>query len=343
MPVKRKLAMGANPMNHFLEEYVSLKYGLRTITGVTRITQSDKHLYRKYFKNRESSYSSSWLYILRASRGYFGEIGLKCHRDNFLVSIGIRNGTLYLVRPMGKNKFLQLRKLCQELRNITKLPIIIRKIDKELLDLLCAKHPNEFSTKIDRRTFNLEDDSYEEQAVLSDSLFTKELEINPQAKLLFRKVKRFENSQIEITKRCWDKSHTQITPSRLELINNLSGGNAGKINSYRPMITEGLLKQGLKDNYISCIYYSNNDSKIHGFYLGEGVSQRKFGLYCALSSTAHPGITEWMDVDFFRGIVDSGFNIITLGGAENHGVYNYIKKLLPVSAPQRMFSMIYIA
>jgi hypothetical protein len=119
---------------------------------------------------------------------------------------------------------------------------------------------------------------------------------------------------------------------------HLFGSNPEKYKSYKQMIQEISSQGSDNDRYKVCIY-RDKDETIHGLYIGELLEKGSMGLYCAVSSRAFPGITEWMDYDFFQQIFHEGIHSLYLGGSETEGVHAYIQKLLPMTPPYFMQPM----
>ena len=111
-----------------------------------------------------------------------------------------------------------------------------------------------------------------------------------------------------------------------------------KYKSYIQMIREVSSQPG---NTYTTRVYQDEQATVHGLYVSETLAAGTMGLYCAVSSKRAPGITEWMDYDFFHQLYREGVHTLYLGGSETRGVDSYVKKLLPTE-PSYLLQPLYL-
>ncbi len=283
---------------------------LKTISGISRLTFDDQQFSYTIFPKHSIRYSQSWLYILRVSRDDKGGLGYKFVSHDLVAVIGYRNDVIYVMPISDETKGIALEKLCREIFVKTKKTIILRKI-----------HTSGEQEKKIIETNILEDDFAPEKILQLKRLFiSPNGAINPAAFNLIKKVKTFENlnKKLKVV-----QSLRNITKDQLK---NFFINFPQKRKSYANMI-EYLITQKNNPRYKIMIFL--NGKKIQGLYIAEVYSLREMGLYCGLTLKEFAGETEWMDIYFFRSILEAGIQTLYLGGAENEGITNYITKLIP--------------
>src|SRR5262249_14560352 len=119
---------------------------------------------------------------------------------------------------------------------------------------------------------------------------------------------------------------------------NLFGPDPDKYRSYQQIIHETCAQGSRTSRYTVCAYY-DEDAIIQGLYISERLKDDQAGLYCAVSAKTFPGLTEWMDYDFFQRLFQQGTRSLYLGGSETRGVHDYVQKLLPATPPYYMRPM----
>ena len=124
-------------------------------------------------------------------------------------------------------------------------------------------------------------------------------------------------------------------------LRKMAGNVYDKYTSYAQMIKDVLVNRKTSRIFNFFVYYK--EKEIHGIDIVEFLDSNTVGLYCAVTSKAFPGITEWIDYDFFTRVLDLGVKTVYLGGSETQGVYQYIKKLSPSAPPYKMYSLEYPA
>ncbi len=177
-----------------------------------------------------------------------------------------------------------------------------------------------FEKHVDGLT-HFEEEAYPENLLILDRLYNPGPDKNLQPLSLLRKVKRFENGPMNLLAMT-EGSSFESQPGFLALF----GPNPDKYKSYLEIIREASTQQANIGRYKVCMYLDEY-ATIHGLYISELLQEKCMGLYCAVSSRALPGITEWMDHDFFRQLFHDGIRYLYLGGSETSGVNAYIQKL----------------
>lgn len=303
----------------FLEQSVFSR--LSTLeNGISRLSPIDADLFRQAWRNEAICYANSWLYILRSTRNDLGGFGYKFVGNETLASLGYRNNTLFLVHPTGAGRFNTIKDLCPKIYHSLKCHIILKKIDEELYNQL-------YETKM-FQVYNgnpnlLEEEAFPEHMLELDKLYNQSVGLYNKSIPFIRKVKRFEKNPIKLVAKA-EIPYVEGNPG----FHDLLGYNPDKYHSYLQIINE-VRSHGLGNgNYKVCTYYDEREI-IHGLYIAELLDEHTMGLYCAVSSRSFPGITEWMDYDFFKQVFNNGIEYLYFGGSETAGVDTYVKKLLP--------------
>jgi hypothetical protein len=277
-----------------------------------------------WFNQSHDRYANGWLYLLRATRDDQGEKGFLINRDGFQVGLGYRNKTIYLVRPSGTTAVKNIREICRYLQERSESEIILKKVDEDLAQALECEDFFDSSKYIREQTL-LEDEFRPELYVDLNELFPTIDTINPKARNLSRKVTRF----LKASSICPEVHELHDDLMTVERIHRFLSKHQTKAKAYR-LVVEAVCRANSRGPYISTVY---QDSKsIEGVYVAERLSARTAGLYCAVTSKSAVGMTEWMDVSFFRKLHAMGITKLLLGGCETDGVRAYCNKLLAQSA-----------
>ena len=303
-----------------LERHMFAK--LATVSSdISRLSPTDADLFRAAFQKEEICYANSWLYLLRTTRNDQGARGYKFVGKETLMGMSYRYNTVYLVHPMGPGRFQITLDLCYEIHKRMQCPIILKKVDQALYEYLWST--GLFQTSIDDLTL-FEEEAFPEHILPLEELYNADSGLYQQQSIPFiRKVKRFEKSSPKLL--------TETEISDLESnpgFQKLFGFNPDKYKSYIQVVREVRSRKSEDGKYKICVYYDEHQT-IHGLYISELLAKKCMGLYCAVSSRAFPGITEWMDYDFFQQIFSDNIPYLYLGGSETQGVDAYVKKLLP--------------
>jgi hypothetical protein len=289
-------------------------------SGISRLSPADAHLFRQAFQKEEVCYANSWLYTLRSTRSDLGGFGYKFVGNETLVSIGYHNNSIFLVHPMGPKRFQTVVGLCAKIYNSLKCRIILKKMDQELYEQLqSTKLFQEYTGDLTL----LEEEAFSEHVLELEKLYSPSVGLYNQSIPFMRKVKRFEKNPIELVAEA-EISDIEGNPG----FYNLLGYNPEKYYSYSQIINEVRSQRSNNGKYKVCTYYDEKGT-IHGLYTAELLEEGRMGLYCAVSSRSFPGITEWMDYDFFKRVFNDGMDYLYFGGSETVGVDAYVKKLLP--------------
>ena len=309
--------------SNLLEQHMFAK--LATVSSnISRLSPTDADLFRTTFQNEEICYANSWLYLLRATRNDQGQRGYKFVGDQTVMGMSYRHNTVYLVRPMGAGRFRTTLDLCHEIRSRMQCPIILKKLDQELYEYLCSTQL--FQKCADDSTL-FEEEMFPEHILPLEKLYCADSGLYHQSIPFMRKVKRFAKSSPKLL------AETQISDVESNPgFQNLFSFNPEKYKSYMQIMREIRSQQSEDGKYKVCVYYDEHKT-IHGLYISELLKEKNMGLYCAVSSRAFPGITEWMDHDFFQQVFYDNIQYLYLGGSETQGVDAYVKKLFP-STPE---------
>ncbi len=308
----------------------SIDQCILSISQISSLSLNDeKFLKSALFKN-QIPYARSFLYVLRASSDQNGNLGYKYVDQNLIAIIGYRHNTIYILPIIDQTQGVMLGKLCKTLIRATGCRVLLKKFSSQVFPNI-ALQPSSNTNLSDSQK---EDDAYPEKISNLNHLFMPSTNsVNPNAKRFIRKIKRFEKTNIEFS------ILDDITQIPLKNLEQFFMKNPKMYASYYPMIIY-LIKSREDNRYKTSIFLYKN--KIHGIYVSEVFSDTDAGLYCALTSRAYQGSTEWMDWYFFRKMRMLGIQTLYLGGAESKGVEYYIKKLLPVNPPINVETIEYL-
>jgi hypothetical protein len=295
---------------------------------ISRLSPTDANVFRNVFQQESLCYANNWLYMLRATRNDLGGLGYKFVGKDTVMGIGYRNNTLYLIHPIGCGSFNTIVDFCQQIRKRVACSIILKKIDRILYERLSST--NLFQGYIGDLTL-CEEEAFPENVLLLERLYSPG--IDARSLPLLRKVKRFENGSMHLLAQK-DGASIEKHPG----FHNLFGHSPEKYRSYLQIIREVDAHRANDGRYTVCLYIDEH-AAMHGLYISEWLGAESMGLYCAVSSKSSPGITEWMDYDFFQQLFHNGVRYLYLGGSETQGVDAYIQKLLPVAPPYLMRPM----
>jgi len=300
--------------------------------GISRMSPTDADLFRDAFQRESICYANSWLYLLRSTRNDEGDFGYKFVGEGTLAGIGYRHHSVYIVRPIGAGRFQMILDLCSRIYESLQCPIILKKIDRALYEQLSATQL--FQAHADDLTL-FEEEAFPEHILQLEHLYSPLADRDQRSLSLLKKVRRFEKSMKLLPEQdvYWEDLESNAG------FQNLFGDNPGKYKSYKQIIREASSFRARDGKYKVCAYYDERHA-VHGLYISELFEKGSMGLYCAVSSKSSPGITEWMDYDFFRQLFQEGIHTLYLGGSETEGVDAYIKKLLPIAPSYLMRPML---
>lgn len=254
------------------------------------------------------------------------------------MGLGYRNQSVYIVHPMGKNRFTETLTLCQKIQQSMRCPIILKKIDQELYAYLRSSEffqkqqdvsisHAETLLKYPETARLLEEEAFPEHILHLSALYGSTASGYNKNGSFIRKVKRFEKNTITLL-----SERTCVHVEEMPGFSTLLVPNSEKYQSYIQMIREVGTHDVGDGRYKVSTYYDEQQT-LHGLYISESFGNGTMGLYCAVSSKGFPGITEWMDYHFFQRLYQDGIQYLYLGGSETQGVDTYIKKLFPISPP----------
>ena len=294
-------------------------------SNISRLSSTDAEVFRYAFEQEDLCYANSWLYLLRSTRNDYGASGYKFVGKETYMGIGYRNNTIYIVHPMGPGRFEATRDLAEALRKNLACPIILKKVDQALYEYLSSS--GLFQPFADASPL-CEEEVFPEHVLLLPRLYGSEGGRYQRSSLPFmRKVRRFEKNAIQLLVQT-DISGIEHYPG----FRDLFGAHPDKYRSYLQIIQEVSSQGPDNDRYKACAY-CEEDGPLRGLYITERLKAQSMGLYCAVVARLAPGVTEWMDHDFFRRVSNDGISALYLGGSETAGVHAYVKKLLPTEPP----------
>lgn len=293
-----------------------------SLPGLTRLSPADAAFFRKIFQEEELCYANSWLYLLRSTRDDQGGFGYKFVSGDMVAGVGYRDRSFSIVHPVGPNRYTGLVDLCRRIHELSQRPVVLKKVDQELYDRLVAE-PQFFIERDDRDLF--EEEAFPEHILQLERLFVPTPESKQRLQPFVKKVQRFErqNKLWAVKGVSWQELESNPGFERL------FGYNPDKFKSYAHILKEASSAPADEGRYRVCAYYDEHGT-IQGVYVSELFEPGIMGLYCAVSSKSSPGITEWMDYDFFQRLFHEGIHMLYLGGSETEGVHAYVQKLLPI-------------
>jgi hypothetical protein len=283
------------------------------------------------FEEKCRYYADSYLYFLRATRDDFGNLGKLSKRGNTTFGLGYRNGAVYLVRPDGSDAVEQVRSLAFFIKRQLNIPVVLKKVGLPMADELKGvgfrSQPSFSSSAL------LEDEMFPEQMIELDGLLLECGQINPQARNFRKKFRTFAKRRAPLLARSV-VGLGQISELLAQIRKRLDH-TGQKIYSYKAILEIALAANAPRQRrYVATAFYDGANF-LEGIYVAHLLDDKRAGIYCALSSRASEGITEWMDATFIRSLCHAGIKEILLGGSETVGVYDYVRKLRarPVDPP----------
>lgn len=284
--------------------------------GVTALTHADEQLFRAAFAKHALQYAHSWLYMLRAAHLEQGELGYKYVSSRMVAVIGYRHNFIYVTPLFDTTAGIELQKICDRLFLTTSKPVLIKKFMPRSFNQLTP------AANIPPDELPLEDDTCPETILKLPRLFvTADGQVTPMAKKLVRRARAFEKTGIsfDITE--------DIADVPFEKVKEFLAKDQEKFASYLPIVK--YLYTQKTDPYKYRVMIFTHKGRVRGLYMTEILSLTDVGLYGGITSKDAGGITEWMDIYFFRTLYRAGIQTLHLGGTENIGIAEYIKKLFP--------------
>ena len=263
------------------------------------------------------AYHNSALYFLRASRLAAGERGYAVTdgADSTLCFMGYRDNALYLLSNVWETQQEPLLKIARAAT--TAQPLIFKKVPVSLADTLQANSPLTIAAEGNGQ---FEDENSPEKGITLP-LFADMQNVPKQLAKLSSKYNRFLKNNLQM-KRQELRPGDALLPY-LYAINK----EAAFTNAYLEM---SRYFETARNHALHCFVFTTGDD-VKGVYLAEELTSECAGLYCAIGSRCHAGITEWMDVEVFQALHNRGFNHLLIGGSETAGVQHYVQKLHPFS------------
>lgn len=290
----------------------NIEDAIRGVLGVSRFSLLDEQRFRRFFQQSEKRYASSWLYALRASHMPDGALGYAYVWEGALATIGYRHGYVYVFPVFDATGGAALQSLCVQIASATDKSIIIKKYDKEL-------YPQ--TTVSTAEALPLEDDTCPETYIDLRKYFQPSGRINPVLHKLQRRARSFERSSSTI------RAVQDIRQIPLQKLETFLAHDKEKYLNYIQILRYLYNHTDTEARYLTTVF--TDDTKVRGLYMAERLPAASIGLYGAITSKDEGGITEWMDLTYFRYVYDQKIDFILLGGAENTGIAAYISRLIP--------------
>lgn len=211
-----------------------------------------------------------------------------------MFSVGFRNNVLHIINPVGNEIADKVLKFCNAIDNPkshNNIEVVIKKASEQVVEELLAT--NLFAVASENLPELLEDESFPENVLDLEFTFPFGSEINSRAQNLGKKYRSFEKIGMELHRH--DDLHGLGNHILYEGLRSLSRANHNKWLAYKLIIDEVSKNPGF---YKTSVFTHNG--KIHGIYIAEPFQNDDAGLYCAITSREYQGMTEWMDVVFFK-------------------------------------------
>jgi hypothetical protein len=241
-----------------------------------------------------------------------GALGYAFIGKNMIATIGYRNGHVYVLPIFDATGGAALQTLCEQIAFATHKSIVIKKFDKTL-------HPQTSVTTAE--ALPLEDDTCPETYIDLRKYFQPSGRVNPALHKLQRRARSFERSGNTIM------SVQDIRQIPLRKLETFLARDKEKYLNYIQILRYLYNHTDTESRYMTTVF--TDDTKVRGLYMAERLSASGIGLYGAITSKDEAGITEWMDLAYFRHAYDQKIDAILLGGAENSGIAAYISRLIP--------------
>lgn len=303
---------------------LSVKNRLLNIQCVSQLTIEDEQFFRVAFPRDAVRYSRSWLYTLRASHFPGGELGLKYTTEQFVAVIGYRNKYIYVTPVFDATAGVKLQELCDAIIEATGQRVILKKFSSDIAQVTTSA----------AKRLPLEDDHAPEVILQMQRLFVSaDGLINPAATRVIRKVRTFEERSKDFV------VVEDIKTVPLEKIEHFLATHKEKYENYVPMVRYLAAQSSNIYSYRIAIFLYNDE--IRGLYITEKLSLTELGFYCGVTTKDEPGLTEWMDIYFFRKMFKEGVQTVYLGGSERDGIAQFINKLLPYRPSYSVQALLY--
>ncbi len=302
----------APPNDTASSSYKAIERAIQGVAGVARLSLLDELRFRRSLQPGGRRYASSWLYALRASHLPDGALGYAYVGDGLLTTIGFRHGYVYVLPVSDSTGGTALQSLCGQLASATDQPIIIKKYDPEL-------YPR--TTVSTLETLPLEDDTCPETYLDLRKYFQPSGRVNPVLHKLQRRARSFDRTGSAI------KAVHDIRQISLRKLETFLARDKEKYLNYIQILRYLYGHTDTEGRYLTTVFA--DDTRVRGLYMAERLTADSIGLYGGITTKDVAGITEWMDLAFFRHIYDQKFDSILLGGAENAGIAAYISRLIP--------------
>ncbi len=338
--------------NHLLEK-VNSDNVMSNCNNVYRLDKHFSELYTKFFsKDNRNLYSNNWLYIKQASRNK----NLGYYDGERIFAMGMHKDHIVVVRPIGKLDY-NFIDILSKLRKITKLPVFVKKIEKQDLGILCKfeniKLIDTAIKKIDSNCSksNLvwdevavaDDDTYPEIIVSIDLLldvshspaywFEKyhTLFYKDQSKHNISKIKRnYKAYRWAILKSKKLSPKVNIIPYELSnkklvfnFISEYFDDNQKNIEPYHYLISRPHNPSKGIFTYLAIL---EETKEIIGYICAGRIGEQGAGIYAEISSKLFSGFSEYLSFLFYSCLKSYGITELNLGGSETIGLHHFKKK-----------------
>lgn len=296
---------------------------LSNISHITSIDINDKSLYKKFFMaDNKERYSNSWLYIIQASRGIgSNNIGMKFFDDNNLISFGIHNNHLVVVRPMGDDVVNILKQLVPNLYALSNLPVYLKKVDEYDAEQLLNQP--QFKPIYDYPWDKIEiacDDTFPEQMVDLELMFEIDKLRGTKWKNLREDLSRFRHRGKEMVLKEYNINMKNMI---LRYIKSWASGDMIKYTAYAPLLNNFSPDESLDDYFI---YYIIHENKISGFYIIEKMTNESVSAIAGFTDKKTAlASTSWFEI-YKKMFYDYKTKRVHLGGSEYEGQHRFKRK-----------------
>ena len=304
--------------------------------NLKRLHQEHCDLFRTFASRRPTCYANGWLYHLRSARNENGSAGFVYHTRDFFVTLGVRKRCVVLVSPMGKKRSSETESLVCGLSESTGMSVLLKKVDSDVFSFLL----NRPGFSVCDNPELLEDETFPEHDLEFANLFDRNLHVRPIARQLRRRLRQFHSKEIPLLG-LPERGPKSI--SIVEALTRLVTRDSIKFRAYLQICREVEKARMTDSGPYHWTVFATPSGQVHGLYIAESLTSEVAGLYCAVTSRTCPHATEWMDVSFFRGLLQLGIRRLLLGGSETAGVHHYVQKLKPALSSHAMGAIIYRA
>ena len=299
----------------------------------TTITSDDEMLYSSFFARTEDPflYENNWAFFSQEAR--FG--GIKYVRNDVLLTGVIRHPAslyLFLFPPLGsiESYLKHIPTIAATLSSKTKKRIVLRKLPPYLVDGVLTSGPfTLLSPDVFVHPRDVPEDVYP-QAII-DVAATRRCAAGNFMKVRNHLVRFRNNAPISKTLtpelvpdvvtliRAWNDLYY-----RRHTCNSSTPADASVDNSAYSVFAETFASRIDQNKYFSRLIYVGGDAV--GFAFAGRISTRAAALYSSISLTNYRGSSEYLLMDLFDQLADTGIEFVNMGGSETRGLFEFKSK-----------------